>query len=487
MFSSRIASFGTVIFTCSCHALMMQQPFIGGAKNDGKSDLSGHDRSVTIYTTAAIPWLTGTAVNPLMRALHLAQNGFNVHLVLPWLADAGQQRELFGNTSFADSKEQEGAVLRWIASQDLPLPERLSFLWYDAAYISAAGGLYPRSLLEALPENHSVDIFIAEEPEHLSTFQTGPCWKSRFPYIVGIVHTNYDYYMEHGGLPMQARKTQHLFWETQLCSNVDLLIRLSNFDALHSPLAGLVPLEIANVNGVSQRFLSIGEGSLGQASTVNGVAAYFIGKALWDKGYEALLALSERDPALHIDAYGSGADAEAIEHAAALRTHGRMAHHPGVSHDDPMLQNYSVLVNPSRSDVLCTVTMEALAMGKRAVIVRDPSNVFFIDNFPDRVFAYDNEDGDSFAAAYVAAVALGPARPLPAEEAELLTWEAATARLLGLVLPAAGAGARPPRPDGKPDLSYCEEPQGMTVGQVHAWQELLWATGNGERLPEVAQ
>jgi hypothetical protein len=77
-----------------------------------------------------------------------------------------------------------------------------------------------------------------------------------------------------------------------------------------------------------------------------------------------------------IDLYGSGPDEKAME--AAWAAAGAQAvgvrFFPATDHKGPALHGYHVFVNPATSDVLCTATAEALAMGKTVVIAPHPSN-----------------------------------------------------------------------------------------------------------------
>lgn len=76
---------------------------------------------IAIFTTASLPWLTGTAVNPLFRAAYLAKDGQRrITLVIPWLTLNHQLLVYPNNITFPSPSHQEAYVRRW-------LEERVSF------------------------------------------------------------------------------------------------------------------------------------------------------------------------------------------------------------------------------------------------------------------------------------------------------------------------------------------------------------------------
>jgi hypothetical protein len=74
------------------------------------SDLSRLDRRIWVVTTAAMPWRTGTAVNPLMRALYLTRGRpkHYITLVIPWLTDEKSRKKLYGaENAFTEGGKEE--------------------------------------------------------------------------------------------------------------------------------------------------------------------------------------------------------------------------------------------------------------------------------------------------------------------------------------------------------------------------------------------
>ena len=108
-----------------------------------------------------------------------------------------------------------------------------------------------------------------------------------------------------------------------------------------------------------------------------------------------------------------------------LRRHPIPATFPGRVDHALLTEQYTIFVNPSVSEVLCTTTAEALAMGKFAIIPVHPSNTFFL-RFPN-CLAYRNKF--EFVANLRWALTHDP-EPLTPELEREFTWEAATDRLI---------------------------------------------------------
>lgn len=404
-------------------------------------------RHFTVVTTAALPWTTGPAVNPLLRCLHLAKRGHTVVLLLPWV-EREDQKQLFPEGELFDTKEeQEEYILRWCATRAgmdaSKLPLRLQ--WYDARYVEGVRSIFPNGDLSQQLGDGPCDVLILEEPEHLCWYHEGGRWPQLFAHVIGVVHTNYDAYLKamtyEGLLSAPAVRDSLFFSFTSLvCSAYcDVTVKLSG--------AGVyLPNEVVcNIHGVRDEFMEVGRhagkrsrGSDQSSSSSSGKAkAYFLGKAVFQKGWGELLSLLEEAghscAELTFDGFGSGPDWEAIsERADRLAKSGgaQLKVATGLDHGDDTFHDYPVLVNPSTTDMLCTVTAEALAMGKRCVLARHVSNAVFEEHFSDRCHFFDPRDVAGFERSLRKALAAKWPGPLSDEQQQMLSWSAAVDRLI---------------------------------------------------------
>lgn len=102
----------------------------GGLWSDfGKRDMSDKKRHVAIVTTASLPWMTGTAVNPLFRAAFLAKSAKqNVTLLIPWLSRSDQELVYPDNLTFSSPEEQESYIRTWLEERVCFKPDfKISF------------------------------------------------------------------------------------------------------------------------------------------------------------------------------------------------------------------------------------------------------------------------------------------------------------------------------------------------------------------------
>lgn len=390
------------------------------------NDWMDKKQHIAIFTTASLPWMTGTAVNPLFRAAYLSKDEEReVTLVVPWLSMSDQEYLYPDKITFKLPSEQEKYVRQW-------LDERTGYIssfkicFYPGKFSREKRSILAIGDITKIIPDEEADIAVLEEPEHLTWYHHGMRWKTKFRLVVGVVHTNYlEYVRREKNGRLQAFFLKYInSWVVNIyCHKV---IRLS------AATQDLPRSVICNVHGVNPKFLEIGmrkkEQQLGTEAFTK--RAYYIGKMVWSKGYKELLKLlndhQKELSGLEVDLFGSGEDSSQVQEAAEkLELTVRI--HPGRDHADPLFHDYKVFLNPSTTDVVCTTTAEALAMGKIVICANHPSNDFF-KQFPN-CRTYSN--GEEFAKATHEALTEEPAQLTDTQRHEL-SWEAATKRFLSV-------------------------------------------------------
>lgn len=393
----------------------------------GRSSLRDPGRKVAIVTTAALPWMTGTAVNPLLRAAFLSENaGRKVTLVIPWLSKLDQAKVFPNGITFDSPEDQEVFVRNWVQKRT-GRPSNFKVTFYPGRYAVDKGSILPvGDLTQCIPDNEA-DVAVLEEPEHLNWYHHGRRWTEKFNHVVGIMHTNYlDYARREDNGDIKEKVLRRLNqWVTRIhCHHV---VKLS--DAVQD-----LPREKTQfVHGVSPNFIDIGKRRAAAVASDEdenkfNKGVYFIGKVLWGKGYTELVDLVTRHTAKHgkvaVDVFGSGHDLPEVQKEAAKRKL-NMSFFGARDHGDASIDEYKVFINPSLSDVVATTTAEALAMGKFVVCADHPSNQFF-STFSNCLIYKTPEE---FSVCLEKALSTNP-KPLSAEEQRRLTWEDATERFL---------------------------------------------------------
>ncbi|KAF2289616.1 hypothetical protein GH714_037539 [Hevea brasiliensis] len=307
-----------------------------------------------------------------------------------WKEEEDQELVYPNNLTFNSAEEQENYIRNWLEDR-IGFKADFKISFYPGKFSKERRSIIPAGDTSQFIPSKDADIAILEEPEHLNWYHHGKRWTDKFNHVVGVVHTNYlEYIKRERNGALQAFLVKHINnWVIRAYCNKVLRLSAATQDLPKSV--------ICNVHGVNPKFLKIGEkiaaeGELGQQAFSKG--AYFL------------------------------EDAREVQ-IAAKRLDLKVNFLNGRDHADDSLLGYKVFINPSVSDVLCTATAEALAMGKFVVCADHPSNEFF-RSFPNCLTYKTSED---FVAKVKEALANEP-KPLTPEQRYNLSWEAATERFM---------------------------------------------------------
>eukprot|EP00804_Cyclotella_cryptica_P001736 CCRYP_009098-RB/>CCRYP_009098-RB protein AED:0.03 eAED:0.03 QI:517/1/1/1/0.66/0.75/4/2715/734 len=370
----------------------------------------------------------------------------SVTLVIPWLQDRNDRVMLYGNTTpFEDSEEQEKYIRNWLAVEaKMPIEAKeLNILFYPARFHTYANSIFALGDICDIISAENADVCILEEPEHLNWYRSpgSASWTARFNHVIGVIHTNYKAYVrDHAPAGFLAAPLTAGVNSLVVQANCHKVIKLSG--VLQSFFPGNEVVE--NVHGIRDTYLKEGlRICSSRLPSRRKRKAYFIGKLIWGKGFNELLELESRfrqstGSYFAIDIFGTGNDELEIKRAFNKERHNDNYVFKSLNKDCQRLpvnfmgktdhaslagDEYSIFINPSLTEVLCTTTAEAIAMGKFVIIPSHPSNVFF-EQFPNCLMYRSRRE---FVSILKDAMINDPP-PLPEDLANLLSWEMATLR-----------------------------------------------------------
>jgi digalactosyldiacylglycerol synthase len=355
---------------------------------------------LAIVTNASIPWMTGTSVNPLLRASYLAKQGHTVDLYLPdFTIGKGISDRLLNQSNqewmrLCVSTDAQVALSKEYLGDADP---HFNFKFYDAELDCNETGFFTdcrTNLIEDLIDQYD-KVVLEDTVSVLGRFYgfTGnsfalrdllrKCfsWRRYKSKIIYIHHTNYMY--------MLREKLQLKFF-VSLSFLVSVLFskQYALSDVVHPMFRLLKRKDVINFNGIHPSFF--GRDVKGRLEN----SVYFIGKLIPEKNISAFMTAMDRisdSRAIHLKVIGEPLHAFEREFSSVLKK--KSIHYTSLcatSKPADEVQSYSVFFNPSISEVLCTTTGEAVAMNKWVILPRHPSNDFF-KQFSN-VLLYRNDD-----------------------------------------------------------------------------------------------
>lgn len=207
--------------------------------------------------------MTGTSVNPLLRAAYLTRGREpgKVSLMIPWVGLEDQKHVLPEGCRYEAREEQELYIRDWLRASGMAKEaDDLDIAWYEARYHQVAGCIFPMGDITRLIPDGEADVCIMEEPEHLNWFRaTGVNWSKKFTHVVGVIHTNYVHYTmadtNHWASGRVKAPFARAFNKVMARAYCDKVIKLS---ATLQKFAEEKET-VTNVHGVRENFLIVGD------------------------------------------------------------------------------------------------------------------------------------------------------------------------------------------------------------------------------------